>query len=671
MKKILICVLLLTITNVCINANASYLSGSVKLSLSEIAKFKGDLNSSDDIKRSTALMALSEAYKEDTKFWIEQTKNKYPDVRCSALRMLWETKGNEAIAYAKSALNDKDDSVVITAVEILGKSKDPSILPLLIEKTNNNNPDVRATAVLAFKNFPPTEDLINVTSDILLKDNNSRVRWATVFYLREIRVDKYRTLIQAAFIKAVKKEMETDLKCELIKCIGITDAQILDLIASFLTDKDIAAKLTVIEKLGYVPTEFKDKSIDLLAPLFKDSDPRIRAAAVKACAYLDTKKSSPYIIEALNDKDDNVRLAALKFFERHMSDKSAEPALIEMLKDGNRTVRLQAVITLKDFTTGGGSTGRPVQVVDPQITDALLDMLDREKDRYIIEKILMDFAAFNEKRATSKIVMFLKDEDDGVRDTAVRALGEIKDETSVTALAEITKDKNPNIAKRAIEALGDIGGKSAMPVIERGMEDNKIKDTSIVELLRMQSPKAEEYILDLLKSNDDAQRLGALDTLNKAVSDLFSVKEPERIIVGLLGQDQIRHALFYLTNDKNIEIRRKAFSLVLCLGGYVDIGMQSKSLNSFRETLTQELIPVILKGLNDSDEEVQIFALKVCLINSLDRNDPRYWKRRLYTSEISKALESRLNSPNQKIRKMADEVIKSMNNDKSNSSDIF
>ena len=354
-----------------------------------------------------------------------------------------------------------------------------------------------------------------------------------------------------------------------------------------------------------------------------------------------------------------------------MSDKSAEPALIEMLKDGNRTVRLQAVITLKDFTTGGGSTGRPVQVVDPQITDALLDMLDREKDRYIIEKILMDFAAFNEKRATSKIVMFLKDEDDGVRDTAVRALGEIKDETSVTALAEITKDKNPNIAKRAIEALGDIGGKSAMPVIERGMEDNKIKDTSIVELLRMQSPKAEEYILDLLKSNDDAQRLGALDTLNKAVSDLFSVKEPERIIVGLLGQDQIRHALFYLTNDKNIEIRRKAFSLVLCLGGYVDIGMQSKSLNSFRETLTQELIPVILKGLNDSDEEVQIFALKVCLINSLDRNDPRYWKRRLYTSEISKALESRLNSPNQKIRKMADEVIKSMNNDKSNSSDIF
>ena len=208
--------------------------------------------------------------------------------------------------------------------------------------------------------------------------------------------------------------------------------------------------------------------------------------------------------------------------------------------------------------------------------------------------------------------------------------------------------------------MGDIGDKSAIPAVELALQNEKTKDTSAIVLSKLKTPKGKELILVLLKSDKDSEKLDGLSKLDSTTSNLAGSgqKDCEKKITDILSEEEVRKALFYLTDDKNTDVRRKAFQLLYRLLAYIDMGRAKDEPHPLREILIEGLfIPTILKGINDPDEEIQLLMLTACFIAHGD--GPDCIKRRFYTPEVSKAIKSKLESPNQGIRTWAAQVIKS------------
>jgi HEAT repeat protein len=144
--------------------------------------------------------------------------------------------------------------------------------------------------------------------------------------------------------------------------------------------------------------------------------------------------------------------------------------------------------------------------------------------------------------ALPRLMLSLKDDDDGVREACVRALGEIEDARAVEGLMGGLKDSDRRVRKQVAWALGEIGDPRAVVVLVGAVADTDtdVRRQAAWALGEIGDPAAVEPLVAALKDKDAEVRSQAAWALGEI--------DDRRAVAGLAGALQ----------DTDVRVRKQA-----------------------------------------------------------------------------------------------------------------
>src|SRR5262249_53850611 len=273
--------------------------------------------------------------------------------------------------------------------------------------------------------------------------------------------------------------------------------------------KDVAIRLFAMKVLvqGVVNPDIASILIDAT----KDSHAKVRKLAVAGLAKSDLEAkemAQPALMDALKDKNKNIRQAALESLDKFGKPREPEiPRLIKCLQNDTVEVRLYAMQTLVKFD--GETTKRAVY--------AFAEMLKDEEKRVAqlaaeaIGNIGLDAKSF----APQLQQVVLKDTDKELRRQAMGALAKIgRANGSVEAVISALDDRE--LRKTALDCLTKMGplDETDIPALGSMLKSNhpEVRSRAVVELGK-QGNKAVKLVAPVLKDKDTAVRLLAAAAL--------------------------------------------------------------------------------------------------------------------------------------------------------------
>jgi len=234
----------------------------------------------------------------------------------------------------------------------------------------------------------------------------------------------------------------------------------------------------------------------------------VRETAAEALGLLRDKKAVEPLIEALNDKDEEVRWKA-SWALGHIGDKRAVEPLTNLLNDERWQVRRFAASALGKIGDGQG-------------VESLIQALN--DDEWHVRKYAVDaLGNIGDERAVNPLIKVLSDKDNDVRSKAVIALGKMKG-SAVEPLIEVFKNEDWNIRGKAAEALGNIGDERAVePLINalvgRGKDKTKyVRGRAAEALGKIGDERAIEPLIKALDDEYIYVRNKAEEALNRIES---------------------------------------------------------------------------------------------------------------------------------------------------------
>lgn len=178
------------------------------------------------------------------------------------------------------------------------------------------------------------------------------------------------------------------------------------------------------------------------------------------------------------------------------------------------------------------------------LIDRLFEEIKRDKASNVLSKIADPKI---EDRLIGLLIGLLND--DSVRWSVFRALGEIKSEKAAEPLIGLLKDEDPSVRQEAAKALGEIKSEKAVePLI--GLSEDKdfdVRYAAFGALGEIKSEKAVEPLIGLLKDEDPSVRWDATEALGEICASL-NPRYQDRLVLRLLN----------LTNKK--DIHHKAYT---------------------------------------------------------------------------------------------------------------
>jgi HEAT repeat protein len=218
-------------------------------------------------------------------------------------------------------------------------------------------------------------------------------------------------------------------------------------------------------------------------PLVKDSDPTVRAGAIRVLGLAGKPSAIPTLTDATKDADQDVRRAAAAALGT-IKDPSVVPPLIDALKDSYWFVRSDAASAL-------GSEG------DPRAVQPLLDVV-ADSDSTVessAENALALLAAHH--ASPDDFAARLNDPNAHVVNIAVICLALEKDPRAMPLLVKLAASDDPATRLQAIKALGEAGDPAGIPILRDGLTDanvnirgwsiiglGKLNDTASVDKLK-------------------------------------------------------------------------------------------------------------------------------------------------------------------------------------------
>ena len=115
-------------------------------------------------------------------------------------------------------------------------------------------------------------------------------------------------------------------------------------------------------------------------------------------------------------------------------------------------------------------------------------------------------------RALSVLYVGLRSPEPALRASAARALGQSRDATQWTSIASLLKDPDPFVQSEAAEALGQLGAVDAQGALTLLLESTQVAGVKIAAaaaLARLQIPRGQKVLLELLNSADERLKLRA------------------------------------------------------------------------------------------------------------------------------------------------------------------
>jgi HEAT repeat protein len=194
------------------------------------------------------------------------------------------------------------------------------------------------------------------------------------------------------------------------------------------------------EAAGHDPVR-KDETLAEYVEALQDPKPEVRAKAVFELGMIrgpEARQAVPPLIQALKDTDASVRSNACRALIHFSKDaEQSVPALRGLIKDENAEVRVFAIQTIR--------------WLDSSAPGLLPVLIEASQDRKPLTRAYAahTLGLFGEAAAVAALLENLKDDNQQVRSTAARSLGEIGPEAkdAVPALIAALKEQDPTFTE--------------------------------------------------------------------------------------------------------------------------------------------------------------------------------------------------------------------------------
>lgn len=536
-------------------------------------------------------------------------KNPDPKVRKKIAQILKKIKADETARPLTILINDCDAGVRHSAVEAIGETNDPRLMPYLVKAMDDDDPSVRVEASWSLER-----------SGWKPANNNEKARYLMV-------KEKWADLVQ----------MREGAVPTLIK--GLCD-----------NNPAIRLKCTeVLRAMGSVGYSAINEAL-------KSKDPVIRKAAMEAASKIKEKdsksveKKKTQQAEDKKNRDESLE-DQLKRQKASMAakDTKVEELWIKRLNtcglEGERASRLAKAFSDENDIVRSAAIENLKQT-GIMATDCLLYLMLDKKDNVRIAAI-ESLGDLKSNKAAPYIAKTLADRNPNVRMASAHSLGLIQEPKAIPALIKCFSDPNRELRKEAATSVSKMGS-SSLPYIKKSLESSDLdaRITALESLGKITDPLAISLAVRMLNDSEYDVRNSAVATLRSMSDQMFNalMDEARRIriqgneiekngmIVALAGIDDLRarEVLVEFAADNNEKVRNKAIEF---------LGEEAEAIND--ELYTEPAPAAAGKGigrliseLRSKDTMVQMEAVEKIsllgeqaikpLIDSIDDKNPEF-----------------------------------------------
>lgn len=418
-----------------------------------------------------------------------------------------KTAGDIGELVLSQVLKTADARMRHKVVKMLGKTRDPSTIKLLIA---------------------------------VLKDENAEVRWQTAWALAQIGSRAFEPLIAAL------QDEDAKVREGAVWALGaIEDPRVVEPLIAALQDEDSKVREGAAMSLG----ETRDPcAIEPLIAALQDENEDVRERAARALGETGDPRAIEPLIAALGDESENVRGQIAKAIGAIEDPRAIEP-LIAILKDEDARVREGAewalgemgelaieplIAILKDEDAGvrEGAVWALSASKDPRAIEPLIAAL-QDEDARVRRTSAFTLATIEDPRFVEPLIAALQDEDAEVRKEVVWALGVLKDPRAIEPLTAILKDEDAGMQMQASSTLGRIGSLAVKPLIAALLDENvRVRAGAAKALGWAKDLRALEPLIASLQDEDAKVREEAVWALreigtSKAISALENARKED------------------------------------------------------------------------------------------------------------------------------------------------
>ncbi|MFZ2497763.1 HEAT repeat domain-containing protein [Methanosarcina sp.] len=273
----------------------------------------------------------------NTEFCIKAIDDENPEVRKIAAKALEHARDPRAENALLELLEDNNLEVRITAVRVLGRiGAENTVEPLIKQLTADKDPNFRICAIEALGNLNDKQAIEPLIKS--LDDKNSEVKVATA---RSLGILGDERAEEALIMKLNKGSLE--FHKQVILALGkIGDKKTVEVLIHKLEDKEPEIRKCTAESLGKLGNL---QAVDPLLRSINDKIPEVRNAAAYSLGMLKAEKAVDALEELLTEEDSELRITAVYALGSIGSPRSVD-SLLKFLNDCNPWIRRYAVEAL-------------------------------------------------------------------------------------------------------------------------------------------------------------------------------------------------------------------------------------------------------------------------------------------------------------------------------------
>lgn len=481
---------------------------------------------------------------------IENLDDEDEEVQTTVVELL-EQKGHSALNALTKNLYHSDNNTLISIIRILTQIGDPLILPdLLLLATEHENGLVRHAALIALNSLADkTFGLTEIGQKLTDPDKNVRIEAATYLLSRD-------TALLTNHLLDLLLEPDTELRrFASNQIIALNDISVEPFIAELLLDKDEDLRQVAVQILGAIGG---NDAPDLLAASLYDPSTQVKREIAETLSKLGWQPTSLENAIAFS-------IAAGNYQECASFGEPAVPILLNIFDQSDAWTRLVIPPILGDI---GG-----------EISVSVLAQILKAPDPALRQTAIASLGRISSPSILPILIEALEDWDANVRIEALRCIGSIKDPHAIRVLTEkseeaeidlseiaqmirlhgkithdtlidVAESESPIARGNAIALLGKLGDRQAIPVILLALHDSTstVRKRAVLALGDLNATKAATDLLDLFDDEDDSVRRAAAETM------------------GRLGNEQHIAVLQDQLRDRNSKVRHAAVIALKTMG---------------------------------------------------------------------------------------------------------
>jgi len=566
------------------------------------------------------------------------------------------TETNKINELIKKARTGEDLVIRRQSIIDLGYKKHEYIYPVLVELLDDASSSIQHAAVISMGRLGNPEAIDELVKPKIFDSSVTNIRWAAIIALGQLgdyriidhllrKLDDKEWIIRNQAVTVLKDKIQ-----EIIKLKNISHSYILLKLFSLDDEEIIVLAIQGFCALG-------EESVNILLDALHSMSPILRKNAARALGELTSFRAVDSLIELIDDEKWEVRESVVKALGE-IGDRKAIDPLVNALADNVEKVQKQAMESILLF--------------GKLCTDALLNKLSFEKDKFNLRAIILTLGRIGDKHAIPVLVNHLRSSYFVVRMATVKALKRFKsadvidilvpclsfNTSDIKQLMRDAKNKdNMHLQLRAIKALGDLEDHRAVNTLKELVElgTTKVQDAAIQSLIRigcaawgrccaimvLSDAKNKSLLPSLcnsLQDDSDNVRLEAVRAIakiggKKAVNSLVDIAKKDRDSyiryeavrflrrIGV-GHHQVLELALAALNDKSRDVRSQAARL---LGNFHHATSIQPLLNatadkhwSVRESAEnalinfgQKAVPDLIKALADSSWTTRFRAARL------------------------------------------------------------